>query len=426
MEKYLEKLPFEIKELIRTAGEVSAQTHLSAYLVGGFLRDLILGVKNFDLDITVEGSGIVFAGKLAKKLKSKLKIHQRFGTATLILSNRLKVDIATSRKEKYPCCASLPVVSAGSLREDLMRRDFTINAMAMSITRGQERKLIDPFAGKDDLAEGKIRILHDLSFQDDPTRILRAIRFEQRFDFKIERKTLELLKQAVSSGLLHKVNAHRIRDDLILMLKEDNPSKQIRRLEGLAGLSFISPKLKPGKPTYDLFKAIDKEIIWFAKNFPSRRQLDIWLIYFAALLKPLGLAEIKKITRRLGLRKGEEKRIVSYCRMSKKLISCLSKEAVRPSRIFSLLEPLSYETIILLAATSPNQYLKRHIADFLEIYNGMRLYVSGNDLHGLGVLPGPEYQKIFSRVLTAKLNGKVATRQDELALIRKLIKMPAH
>ena len=112
--------------------------------------------------------------------------------------------------------------------------------------------------------------------------------------------------------------------------------------------------------------------------------------------------------------------------MSKKLISCLSKEAVRPSRIFSLLEPLSYETIILLAATSPNQYLKRHIADFLEIYNGMRLYVSGNDLHGLGVLPGPEYQKIFSRVLTAKLNGKVATRQDELALIRKLIKMPAH
>jgi len=424
MEEYLKKLPQEIKELIRVAGEVSAQTRLPVYLVGGFLRDLILGVKNFDLDITVEGSGIVFAGKLAKKLKSRIKIHQRFGTATLILKDRLKIDIATSRKESYPWNASLPIVTPGSLREDLKRRDFTINAMAVSITQGLGRKLIDPFGGKDDLAERKIRILHDLSFQDDPTRILRAVRFEQRFDFKIERKTLELLKQAVSSGLLHKVNAHRIRDDLILMLKEDNPSKQIRRLEGLAGLSFISPKLKPGKPTYDLFKAIDKEVAWFTKNFPSRRQLDIWLIYFTALLKPLSLAEIKKITHKLALRKGEEKRIISYRKSYQKLISCLSKRRVFPARIFSLLEPLSYETIILLGATSQNRYLQGHIADFIEIYNGMRLYVSGDDLHGLGVLPGPIYQEIFAKVLAAKLNAKVATFQDELALIRRLIRCP--
>lgn len=426
MKKYLEKLPVEIKKIISLAADVSRQTRMPAYLVGGFLRDLILGVKNFDLDITVEGSGISFAGKLAERLKSGIIIHERFGTATLILKGGLKVDIATTRKERYPCSASLPVVSSGSLSEDLMRRDFTINAMAVSVACGQGYRLIDPFGGKDDLTAGRIRVLHDLSFKDDPTRVLRAIRFSQRYNFKIEPLTLRLLKQAISSGLLHKPNAHRMRDDLILMLKEDNPAKQIKRLYAIAGLSFISKKLKPAKPTYDLFKAIGKEASWFAKNFPSRRQLDIWLIYFAALLKPLGLAEIKKITRRLGLRKGEEKRIISYCQMSEKLISCLSKEAVRPSQIFSLLEPLSYETIILLAATSPNHYLKRHIADFLEVYNGMRLYVSGNDLHGLGVLPGPEYQKIFSRVLTAKLNGKVATRQDELALIRKLIKMPAH
>lgn len=424
MKKYLEKLPIEIKKIISLAADVSRQTRMPAYLVGGFLRDLILGVKNFDLDITVEGSGISFAEKLAKRLKSGIITHERFGTATLILKGRLKVDVATARKERYPCCASLPVVSSGSLSEDLMRRDFTINAMAMSVAYGQGYRLIDPFGGKDDLAAGKIRILHDLSFKDDPTRVLRAIRFAQRYNFKIEPLTLRLLKEAISLGLLHKPNAHRMRDDLILMLKEDNPLKQIKRLYAIAGLSFISKKLKPGKPTYDLFKAIGKEVFWFAKNFPSRRQPDIWLIYFAALLKPLGLAEIKKITRRLGLRKGEEKRIISYCQMSEKLISCLSKEAVRPSRIFSLLEPLSYETIILLAATSRNKHLKGHIADFLEIYNGMRLYVSGNDLHGLGVLPGPEYQKIFARVLTAKLNGKVATRQDELALIRKLIKMP--
>ena len=144
-----------------------------------------------------------------------------------------------------------------------------------------------------------------------------------------------------------------------------------------------------------------------------------------ALLKPLTLAETKKITQRLALRKGEEKRIISYRQFYQKLISCLSRRGVLPAQIFSLLEPLSYETIILIGATSQNRYLQGYIADFLEIYNGMRLYVSGDDLHGLGVLPGPVYQKIFAKVLAAKLNGKVATFQDELALSRRLIDVQA-
>jgi len=304
--------------------------------------------------------------------------------------------------------------------EDLMRRDFTINALAFGIGRGQEQRLIDPFGGRNDLAQGRIRVLHDLSFKDDPTRILRAIRFQQRFGFRIEHKTLLLLKEAANSGLLHKVNSHRIRDELILMLKEANPVKQIRTLYSLAGLSFISPKLKPGKATYDLFKAIDKELSWFTENLPRRRHLDAWVIYLAALLKPLGLAEIRKVSRNLALRNGEEKRIVSYCQLGPRIISSLSVKRIIPSRIFSLLEPLSYETIILLAANSKNKYCRKHIADFFEIYNGMRLYVSGHDLHGLGILPGPVYQKIFAKVLEAKLNGKVSTYQDELVLIRRL------
>ncbi len=423
MKKYFKKITGELKEIIILAAEVSREANMPAYLVGGFLRDLILGVKNFDIDIAVEGSGIIFAQRLAKKLKSELRVHERFGTATLILDGLLKVDIATTRKEKYPCCACLPVVSCGLLEDDLMRRDFTINAMAVSIVRGDEQKLIDPFGGRDDLSAGRIRILHDLSFKDDPTRILRAIRFEQRFNFKIEPKTLFLLEDAVKNGLLDKVSPHRIRDELVLMLKEHDPLKQVKRLNNLCALSFISKKLKAGKSTYDLFKSIDKEILWFTKNFPAHRQLDTWLIYFTALLAPLAPGEIKKTTSRLGLRKGEEKRIISYCQSSRRLIQFLSKKGVLPSRIFFMLEPLSYETIILLKSASQNKYLKRYITDFLEIYNGMRLYVSGNDLHGLGVLPGPRYQKIFAKVLEAKLNGKVRTLQGELGLIRELIKI---
>ncbi len=407
--------------MISQIEKVSQETKMPAYLVGGFVRDLILGVKNFDLDITVQGDGMFFANKLARKLKSGLNIHERFGTATLTLKNGTKIDIATARKERYPYCAALPVVTPGSLREDLKRRDFTINAMALRIALDKEQQLVDPFRGRDDLDRKRIRILHDLSFQDDPTRILRAIRFEQRYNFKIEHKTLKLLNEAVSSGLLFKVNSHRIRNDLVLMLKENNPVKQIKRLVSLVGLSFISSQLKFGKSTFDLFKALGGEISWFEKNFPERRKLDIWLIYFAALMRPLGKAEINKIICKLSLRKGEKKRIISYCQKGMEFISQLSAKDLTAAQIFSLLEPLSYETIILLKASSKNKFLKRYIADFIKIYHGMRLYISGKDLYSLGILPGPVYQKFFSKILTAKLNSGVITYKDELVLIKRLI-----
>lgn len=423
MRDYLKRLPREIKYLITLAKKVSKETKMPAYLVGGFSRDLILGAKDWDLDITVEGNGIKFAENLAKRLNSGLIRHERFGTATLILGNQLKVDIVTTRKETYPSCASLPVVSPGSLKEDLLRRDFTINAMAVSLFAGANQKLIDIFGGKEDLAAGKIRILHDLSFKDDPTRILRAIRFQQRYNFKIEPKTLRLLKEAINSGLLDKVNPHRMRDELVLMLKEKNPSGQLKRLCALGGLSFISDKLKPGKPTYDLFKSVNKEILWFTQNFPSHRQFDAWLVYFSALLRPLTLAQGNKITRRLGLSKQEKKKIVSCRKINQRFIRRLKNKRIKPEQIFTLLKPLSYEAIILLRSTSQDSAFKKHIADFLKIYNGVRLYISGDDLYNLGVLPGPRYQKILNKVLAARLNGKVKNRQEELDLIRKIVKI---
>lgn len=421
MRKYFEKLPRELREVISYASRVSLETQMPAYLVGGCLRDLILGVKNLDLDIAIEGKGIIFAQYLAQRLKSRLKTHERFGTATLILSDRLKVDIATTRQEKYPYSAALPVVSRGSLKEDLKRRDFTINAMALSLKVDKQQKIIDPFGGQDDLVSGRIRILHNLSFKDDPTRILRAIRFSQRLDFKIEPKTLALLKQAISDGALDKVNPHRMRDELILILKEQNPFRPIKELGDLGALSFINAKLKIGKSTRDLFKSIAKQISWFVKNFPARRQLDCWLVYFAALLEPLTWPEIKMIIYRLGLPKGDQKRVASCYQGRDELISSLSKKHLLPEQIFSLLEPLSYETIILLSAATPNKNFKKYLEVFFEVYNGMRLCISGNDLGGLGVLPGPEYQKIFTKVLVAKLNGQVRNRQTELALIRELV-----
>ena len=422
MRKCFKKLPRELREVMRQVAQVSLETRMPAYLVGGCLRDLIRGVKNLDLDIAIEGKGIIFAQKLAQKLKSTLKTHPRFGTATLILSNELKVDITTTRQEKYLYSAALPVVSPGSLWEDLKRRDFTINSLAINLAAGKDQAIIDPYGGQDDLTAGKIRILHNLSFKDDPTRIFRAIRFSQRFNFKIESKTLRLLKEAISVGALDKVNSHRMRDELIAILKEQNSFRPLKQLGDLGALFFISTKLKIGKSTQSLFKSIAKEITWFVKNFPARRGLDTWLVYFAGLLEKFTLFESKLIIYKIGLPRRDQKRLLCYKQVRKKLIIALSKKQVSPERIFSLLEPLSDETIILLRAATANKNFKKYLADFLKTYNGTRLCVSGDDLVDLGVVPGPGYKKILAKVFAAKLNGQVINRQTELALIKKLIK----
>jgi len=423
MKEYLNKLPQEIRELVYLACDIASGLNMSAYLVGGFVRDLILGVENLDLDIVVEGEGIRFAEDFARTLGSKLVRHRRFGTATVIIKPHLKVDIATARSEVYPAPARLPVVTGGTLKDDLLRRDFTINAMAISITPDNFGRLVDLYAGRSDLKNRKIRVLHDLSFIDDPTRILRAVRFEKRYNFKIEPKTLKLLKESVRLKMLEKVEPQRIRDDLILVLKEKKPLKEIRRINELAGFGFINPELKITRRAYGLLNAIEKEINWFNKKYPERRNIDAWLIYLIGLLDALDTRVIKNFCRSFAFKRGEEKRILDYKGISSGLISKLSKEKVKPSQIFCAFEPLSYEVILILKAKYKNRYLRRHIEDFLEIYNGMRIFVSGHDLHDLGLAPGPKYQKIFASVLNAKLDGEVKTKEEELELIKSLIKL---
>jgi len=421
MKDYLNKLPKEVQDLIDLAGDIARSNNMPVYLVGGFVRDLMLGVKNLDLDIVVEGNGIKFAEDFAARLTARPTRHKKFGTATIILKPHLKIDIATARKEFYPQPAHLPLVTSGSLKDDLFRRDFTINAMAISISYGDFGKLLDLFGGKVDLENKKIRVLHNISFIDDPTRILRAIRFEKRYNFRIEPKTLKLLEEAVKFKMLEKVQPQRLRDELILLLKEKRPLKHVMRIEKLAGFGFINPRLYVSKKTSGLLRSIESQINWFKRAYPKRRQLDTWLIYFMGLIDFLAIKDVKSICKKFAFRRGEEKRILVYKRIGREVILNLSQDKIKPSKIFRLLEPLSYEVIILIKAKSRNRNIKRYIEDFFEIYNGMRIYIGGDDLRRLGVAPGPYYQKIFTKVLNAKLEGLIRTREEELALIKKLV-----
>jgi len=211
-------------DIIKIVGKIADELKVPAYIVGGPVRDKLLGIANYDLDFVVESDGIKFAEALNKALKGKLTAYKAFGTATIELKEK-RIDIVTSRKETYNHPAAYPTVKPGKIKDDLFRRDFTINAMAIAVNKKGFGRLIDFYSGQKDLKKGLIRVLHDKSFMDDPTRIFRAVKFSVRFGFKIEPHTKKLIKEAVLDGLLGEVNAGRIRKEIELFLKEKDPKK---------------------------------------------------------------------------------------------------------------------------------------------------------------------------------------------------------
>jgi tRNA nucleotidyltransferase (CCA-adding enzyme) len=232
-----------LQGVLLEAGKLADEMGFDAYVVGGMVRDLLLGLQTFDVDIVIEGRGIRFARNLADRLHAKVRCHERFGTATLTLPDQLRVDVATARTEFYERPAALPLVSPGSIRDDMVRRDFTINALAASLMPAEFGRLLDDFGGLRDLRERHIRALHARSFIDDPTRIFRAVRFEKRLNFRIVRSSEQWIVNALSRGLLEELEDYRIAAELRLILEEPDPAGPLRRLSELG----IIDRLK-GRP----------------------------------------------------------------------------------------------------------------------------------------------------------------------------------
>lgn len=416
--KNLHKLPKEISGLINKIGMACDKKGIKAYVVGGFVRDIYLGLANYDLDIVIESDAISFAKSSLGELGAHLICHSRFGTATISTFERHKLDIATARKEIYEQPAALPKVSPSGIFEDLKRRDFTINTLAFSINKNNFGALLDYFGGLDDLKDKKIKVLHNLSFIDDPTRILRAIRFEIRFKFKIEPQTMRLLKKSLKLNMLEKTQKHRTRDEIILLLKENNPIGCIKRLQALGGLNFICSKIKVD---YKLLNSIKSQIKWFHEKSPRKRALDVWVLYFIGLIDKVNFDDINYILRNFAFGRGDTKRIRDYKLHINDLIEKISKANLTPSQVYNILEPLPYELILMIKAKTHayrqaghNKIIDKHICDFFNIYNGKRLYISGKDLKSIGLVPGPHFKDILKKTLCAKLDGKLLSKEDEL------------
>jgi tRNA nucleotidyltransferase (CCA-adding enzyme) len=403
LEKYL---PAPVLALVKIGGQEASELGQELYLVGGVVRDLFLGRANFDFDLVVEGDAISLARKLAKDSQAKLKIHSRFGTAKLDYPD-FSLDLATARSETYSKPGTLPTVKPGSLKDDLIRRDFSINAMALYLNPQRFGELIDLYHGKDDLERRLIRILHPKSFIDDATRILRAIRYEQRLGFKLEAETEKLLRHNVA--MLDTISGDRIRHELELILKEDEPERALRRAEELGVLSQLCPSLKGDG--------------WLSKMFTKARQTDIrgslLILYLCLLVYNLTEKSNEQFMSRLNFPKNSAQAMRQTLQLKARLHE-LTNPKLKPSEIYQLLHGYSAPAIQANALASDSPTVSQNLNLYLSKLRYVKPILNGEDLKRTGIPAGPKVGEILSVLQKARLDGEVRTRKDEEKLVNHL------
>jgi tRNA nucleotidyltransferase (CCA-adding enzyme) len=399
----LEKqLPPGSLDLIRTAGTLAAELRFGLYLVGGAVRDILLGRDSFDLDLVVEGDAPELAASLAGRINAALLVHRRFGTARL-RRDEMVVDLATARSETYSHPGALPAVSPGSIADDLQRRDFTINAMAANLGPGHFGVLVDPFSGEADLSRGLIRILHERSFIDDATRMLRAVRYEQRFGFRLEDSTGLLLRRDFS--MLDTISGDRIRHELELILKEDRPENALQRAQALGLLQMVHPSLEADG--------------WLSDKYEMARSVSppSTTLSLALLTYRLGGDEIEDLIARLRIPGRAAAVIRDTCRLKADLPS-LEDPGLPPSSIHRLLRGRSPTSVLACALASDSITVRDRLRLYLDRWRYVKTSLNGQALQQMGMSPGPLLGDMLGALLQAKLDGRVKTREDEVQFVR--------
>lgn len=413
-----ERLPRKVSKILADLGTAADGLGYNAFLVGGFVRDLLLVRENFDVDVVIEGDGIRFAQEFARIYGIKVRSHQKFGTAVLIFPDGFKIDVATARIEYYDSPAALPNVEESSLKMDLYRRDFTINTLAIRLNKRDFGGLIDYFGGVKDIKEKGIRVLHNLSFVEDPTRVLRAIRFEQRFGFKIGKLTLSLMKNAVSINCFKGVSGRRLFLELKLILTEQEPFKAIQRMSEFDLLKVISPRLELTPEMSGVMEEIKGVLSWFNLLYLGE-SYDPWKVYWHGLTSGVDQEGLKELAERLQLGHSEEQSLINArFGLSQTLEQIERLQDEDNHSLYTLLSQYDNETLLYSMARSKSQKLKRNISTYFTKLKGTRTILRGRDLKNMGMQPGPLYKEILDTLLKARLEGEVNTREDEIRYVR--------
>ncbi len=415
-----EKFPEKIVEILKLAGLTAMEMGFQAYMVGGSVRDLLRGERNLDIDLVIEGNGIDFARLLAGKLGGRLKTHERFGTAVLV-ADGLKMDVATARTEYYETPAALPTVAVSSIKRDLQRRDFTINALAVKLNPRDFGALVDFFGGRRDLREKTIRVLHDLSFIEDPTRAFRAVRFAVRFGFDLSTHTEELLKSTLEMGLFERLSGSRLYEEMLLIFRETEPVLAIKKLQEYGLLKVLHPALKDDDAALaGTFQAVHDALLWFGLSFADEVP-DKPALYLMALLSGLDEKEIVSALRRLSA-SGRASAVVEggISKAKDLLVNRLppGKALEDPVRIYDAMRALSLESLLLAMSLASADEQKRAVTRYLLELRKIKPLLTGKDLVEMGLAPGPLFSKIFTALLHEKLKGNLESREDEARFVR--------
>jgi tRNA nucleotidyltransferase (CCA-adding enzyme) len=388
-----------------------SEAHEGVYLVGGTVRDILLGEPSFDVDIAVEGDAIELARALAREVDGRLQAHAKFGTAVVLYGDGERVDVVTARTEFYDAPAALPAVEHATIREDLFRRDFTINAMAVSLKGEDFGRLVDPFGGRRDLDAGTVRVLHNLSFIDDPTRIFRAIRYENRYGFRMDEHTARLARGCIEMGLVGDLSSARLRDELVALLEEGDVRHSILRLRELGAEHAIHPHLAADEETVEIRERLVRLNEEFGLGLP------LWRLGVAALARRLTPDEVYEWLQRLKVRRRDAERIATAVTVGPRLVERLQGANLDPSEIVSLVEPFAPDAPLYALALADLEPLRAYFGDLRRVH----LEISGTDVQKLGVGESPRVGEILAEVKRRKLNGELDGRESELEAVKELI-----
>lgn len=422
-----DRLPKDVLDILEKAGALGRSRQTPVYVVGGFVRDLLLKTPNHDIDLVVEGDGIGFARAFAGVLGGRVRVHKKFLTSVVIFpgagGKEERVDVATARLEYYESPAALPTVEHSSIKMDLYRRDFTINALAIRLDCEPMGEIVDFFGGQKDIRDRVIRVLHTLSFVEDPTRCLRAVRFEQRYHFRIGPATEKLIKNDVSLKLLDKLSPSRLFNEFEHICAEETAILCIRRLHELGILQAIHPQLSINPDRKEMLIRTAKVMAWYRLLYIDE-EMRPWLVYFLVLCSSLTYAVTLEVFRRLGIPPALKNEVLGCREKARSLRSSLKRLTATPgfrvSALCAMLRPLPVEFVLYLMADMEVPETRRALSRYITVWRAEKPGVDGSDLKKLGLAPGPAYGVILQRLLEAKLDGTAASPEEQLALAREL------
>lgn len=416
-----ERLPKRIIEVLRRAGEVAEARGENAYLVGGAVRDLLLRIHNLDLDIVIEGEGIPFSRELAPQFPGcRTRSHDKFGTAVLLFKDGFKIDVATARHEYYAVPGALPTVETSSIKRDLYRRDFTMNTLAVRLNPRLFGQVLDFFGGTRDIKERSIRVLHNLAFVEDPTRILRAIRFSSRFGFAIGKHTLTLMKGAIRINVFEKVEGKRLLNELIHILDERNPLGPLTMMAGFGIFKAFHTSLAVVPRVRELLESVVGVLSWWKYLF-LEEEVESWTVYFLALTDTLSDTEFEEVVQRFSIVRAKRKNLSRQRREVGRVLALFAKSKVnRRSEIVETLQNLSMEALLFTMAKTVREETRKAVSEYITKLRHVRPLLNGDDLKEMGYSPGPVFGNVLTVLKNARLDGTVTSAHDEREMVRKL------